>query len=244
MSTELNRPILTLRRILAFGAHPDDIEFGCGGVLLKAAQEGAEIKLCIGSRGESGTNGTPQMREAEAREAAKLLDAEVEFFDLGGDSQIEATRANALTLAREIRRFQPQSLLAPTLSPDQHPDHVAVGTLVRDAARLARYGGLSALKAFPAHAITDLFYYPISPGAELPGQLAFRFDISTVAEDWERLMACHASQMKTRRYIDLQRARAHMYGLEAGVEFAQLLYPNDPFLIKSWNNLPRSTRVF
>ena len=55
-------------RILGVGAHPDDLEFGCGGVLLAEAARGSEISLCICSRGEAGSNGTPNEREAEARE--------------------------------------------------------------------------------------------------------------------------------------------------------------------------------
>jgi LmbE family N-acetylglucosaminyl deacetylase len=234
----------THRRILAFGAHPDDLEFGCGGILLQAAKEGAQITLCLCSRGESGSNGTAEIREAEARKAAQLLKAEIQFLDLGGDGLIENTRANALLIAQEIRRQQPTTVLAPTLTENQHPDHAAVGALVRDAARLARYGGLDALSEQPLHTIEELFYYAISPGAEPAGVEAIRFDISDHAEAWTALMACHASQMKTRRYIDLQLARARMHGLSAGVEAAQLLFPNDPLLLSSWAQLPSSTRLF
>ncbi|MFN2509733.1 MAG: PIG-L family deacetylase, partial [Chthoniobacterales bacterium] len=50
---------MTGLRILAIGAHPDDIEFGCGGILLGEAARGSEIFLCVCSRGESSSNGTP-----------------------------------------------------------------------------------------------------------------------------------------------------------------------------------------
>ena len=50
-------------RILAVGAHPDDVEFACGGVLLTEAARGSKLFLCVCSRGESGTNGTPDERE-------------------------------------------------------------------------------------------------------------------------------------------------------------------------------------
>ena len=55
-------------RILAVGAHPDDVEFACGGVLLTEAARGSELFLCVCSRGESGTNGTPEEREVTRRE--------------------------------------------------------------------------------------------------------------------------------------------------------------------------------
>ncbi len=70
-------------RILAVGAHPDDIEFGCGGILLGAAARGSEIALCLCSRGEAGSNGTPDEREAEARHAAGFLGATITFLEFG-----------------------------------------------------------------------------------------------------------------------------------------------------------------
>src|SRR5436309_1363762 len=115
-----------LERILAIGAHPDDIEFACGGILLAERARGVEIFLCICSRGESGTNGTAQEREAEARAAADLLGAQIEFLDLGGDAHFEATRENAFKLARQIRLVRPNLLLSSVTSADQHPDHHVV----------------------------------------------------------------------------------------------------------------------
>ena len=77
-------------RILAVGAHPDDLEFGCGGVLLAEAARGSEISLCICSRGEAGSNGTPNEREAEARSAAQILGAKIDFLELGGDATLRS----------------------------------------------------------------------------------------------------------------------------------------------------------
>src|SRR4051812_29212490 len=98
------------KRILAIGAHPDDLEFACGGILLAEAARGSEIFLCVCSRGESGTNGTPEERQAEARAAADLLGAKVEFLDLGGDAHIESTRPNAFAIARQLRLVRPDLL--------------------------------------------------------------------------------------------------------------------------------------
>src|SRR3954453_19908097 len=110
-------------RILAIGAHPDDIEFACGGILLVEAARGSEIALSFSSRGESATNGTPEEREAEARRAANLLGAKIEFVDFGGDSHMETTNDNAFELARQIRLHKPDVLLTSVTSDDQHPDH-------------------------------------------------------------------------------------------------------------------------
>ena len=232
-------------RILAVGAHPDDIEFGCGGVLLAEAARGARISLCVCSRGESGTNGTPPEREAETRNAAQLLGASLEFLDLGGDCQIEASPAHALRIARRIRATNPNVLLAPVTSPNQHPDHAAVGALCRDAARLARYGGIDALRDSPAHAVDHCFGYAVTPGAEPSSNgIALRVDISAHLARWIELMECHQSQLRTRRYIDLQTARARLLGVEAGVEYAQALFPADDLLIETLTDMPRSVRLF
>lgn len=240
MSSVPEQPV----RLLAFGAHPDDIEFGCGGVLLEAASAGAQITLVVGSRGESGTNGTPEVRTAECAAAARQLGAELRFLTLGGDGQIEASREHALLLAGEIRRARPGIVLAPTLTANQHPDHVAIGAMARDAARLARFGGLEALRTWDPHTIEHLLGYAVAPSAEPPGERGLWVDVSPVLADWEALMRCHASQLKTRHYVELQVARARARGLEAGVEAVQVLYPQDALLFSSLAGLPRSVRLY
>ena len=66
--------------LLAFGAHPDDIEFGCGGVIARETRAGRRVHLVICSHGEAGSNGTPAERKVEAERAAALLGATVEFI--------------------------------------------------------------------------------------------------------------------------------------------------------------------
>ena len=231
--------------LLAIGAHPDDIEFGCGGVLLAEAARGSAIALCVCSRGEAGTNGSPEEREAEARTAAKLLGATIEFLDLGGDCRMEVSAANNLALARLIRKVRPDLLLSPTPRGDQHPDHMIISQLCRNAARFARYAGLEELRDLPAHAIKHHFEYAITPGAE-PSDHATNFcvDISLHFERWVELMECHATQLRTRRYVELQTARARLLGLTNGVEYAQALYPVNDFLVRDLGELPASVRLF
>src|SRR5208282_2512971 len=98
--------------ILAFGAHPDDIEFGCGGIIARETRAGRKAHLVVCSRGESASSGTPARRVAEARKAAALLGASIEFVLLGGDARLAATPAHALRLAAVIRRVRPGIVLA------------------------------------------------------------------------------------------------------------------------------------
>jgi LmbE family N-acetylglucosaminyl deacetylase len=230
--------------LLAFGAHPDDIEFGCGGVIARETQSGRPAHFVICSRGESGTNGTPTERTAEAQNSAALLGATCEFIDLGGDAHLTHSIAHVLKLATIIRRLRPQIVLAPTTIENQHPDHVVVGRLVRDAARLARYGGVAELRDSPAHAIASLLFYAITPDAEPADRSAILIDISAAIPAWTAAMEAHATQLRTRNYVELQLARARVNGLRSGTSHATALFPNDPLVFDSLAPIARSARQF
>jgi LmbE family N-acetylglucosaminyl deacetylase len=232
--------------LLAFGAHPDDIEFGCGGIIARKTQSGHSAHFVICSRCESGTNGTPAERTQEAEKAAAILGATVEFIDLGGDAHLTHSIAHVLQLAAIIRCLRPQIILAPTVVENQHPDHIVVGRLVRDAARLARYGGVAELRDTPAHAIASLLFYAITPDAEPTDRSAILIDISApaVIATWTAAMEAHASQMRTRNYVELQLTRARLNGLRSGVDHAIALFPNDPLVFDSLTPLTRSARQF
>ena len=142
--TELSPDTLA---VLAFGAHPDDIEFGCGGVIAQETLAGRPAHFVVCSRGEAATHGQPEQRVTEARQAATLLGATIEFIEFDGDSHLEVRAAHAITLAGVLRRVRPGIVLAPSLVENQHPDHSRLGRLVCDAARLACFGGLRELSA-------------------------------------------------------------------------------------------------
>ncbi|MGH9475719.1 MAG: PIG-L family deacetylase [Terriglobales bacterium] len=228
--------------VLAVGAHPDDIEFGCAPLLLREADAGNQITLLVLSRGEAGTAGTPQLREQESRAAAALFRAHIEFLDFRGDCQLEASPANAIRLAGEIRRYQPAMVLAPHPDANQHPDHAAAGQLVRDACRLARYGGLLELKILPPHHVGQLYFYDITQhGVRSPDLVV---DISDLVERWGQVMSCHASQVQSKGYIELQKTAARLLGLGMGVDYACGVYVNDPVRVERLSALPLSARNF
>ncbi len=230
--------------ILAFGAHPDDIEFGCGGVIAGETRSGRAAHFVVCSRGEAGTNGTPEERMAEAKHAAKILGATLEFVDLDGDAHLELRTAHAIKLAGVIRRVRPAVVLAPTVEENQHPDHWRLGKLVRDAARLARYGGLEELREQTPCAIGQLLFYALSPDAEPPNSPPVLIDITASKKSWTAAMEAHASQMKTRNYVELQLARATVNGSRCGVEAAMALWPNDPLVFDSLVSIAHGARRF
>lgn len=238
--------MVELPKLLAFGAHPDDIEFGCGGVIARETRSGRAAHLVVCSRGESATHGTPAERTAEAEHAATLLGATLEFVELHTDAHLEVRVEHSLTLAAILRRIRPGLVLAPSLVPNQHPDHSRLGQLVRDAARLARYGGVSELRDQPPHSIDHLFFYAVTPEAEPTDLPRVLIDISPpdLVTAWTAAMQAHVSQSRSRDYVELQLARARLYGLRAGVEHAVPLFPNDPLLITSLAQVGRGARQF
>ena len=232
--------------LLVVGAHPDDIEFGCGGVVAKETQAGRRAHCVVCSRGESGSFGTPAERTAEAEKGAALLGASIEFVEFDGDAHLTINPRHAIKLAQIVRERRPGVVLAPSVVENQHPDHWRLGTLVRDAVRLARYGGVKELRSAPPHAIDQLFFYALSPDAEPRDATAVLVDVSSpdVVAVWTAAMEAHVSQMQVRRYVDFCLMRARVNGLRAGVEHAIALFPNDPIVVDSLAQLTRGARTF
>ncbi len=232
--------------LLAFGAHPDDIEFGCGGVVPLETRQGRQAHFVICSRGEAASNGSPAERQKEAEKGAQLLGATVEFIELDGDAHLEVKTAHAIKIAAIIRKKRPQIILAPSLVENQHPDHARLGRLVRDASRMARYGGILELRKSKPHGIQQLFYYALSANAEPRDITPVLIDISDpkVIRTWTAAMEAHASQSRTRNYVELQLLRAKSLGAAAGIEYAAALFPNDPCVLASLAEASRGARRF
>jgi bacillithiol biosynthesis deacetylase BshB1 len=118
--------------VLAIGAHPDDVELGCGGTLAVLARQGKKVGILHLTRGEMGTRGTAEERIAEAEAAARALGAvEMDFLDCG-DGGLRAGPAEEDALIGKIRLWRPDLVLGPTPA-DRHPDHGRAHRLVEAA---------------------------------------------------------------------------------------------------------------
>ena len=122
--------------ILAFAAHPDDIELSAGGTILKAVKEGRKVGIVDLTKGELGSRGSSVIRGDEAAAAAGILGLSIRenlgltdgFFEINQDSQLEVVRM--------IRKYQPEIVLANAVS-DRHPDHGKGAELVHKSAFLS-----------------------------------------------------------------------------------------------------------
>lgn len=122
--------------ILAFGAHPDDVEMSCGATLAKAIANGKKAGIVDLTRGELGTRGSAQLRAEESAEAARILGVEVRE-NLGmPDGFFENDKDNQLMVIQMLRRYQPQIVLCNAID-DRHIDHAKGSRLVSDACFLS-----------------------------------------------------------------------------------------------------------
>lgn len=122
--------------VLAFGAHPDDVELGASGTLLKLGSLGKKTGIVDLTRGELGTRGTPEIRDKEAAAAGEVLGLSARE-NLGfRDGFFTHDEEHITTIVSAIRAYQPDVVLAPAIS-DRHSDHGRGSKLVRDACFLS-----------------------------------------------------------------------------------------------------------
>lgn len=115
--------------ILAFGAHPDDVELGCAATLAKAVDSGKKVGIVDLTLGDLGTRGTPEIRLDEAQEAAKILGAEVRENLRFRDGFFRNDEEHQLEVIRLIRKYRPNVVIC-NAPHDRHPDHGRASELV------------------------------------------------------------------------------------------------------------------
>lgn len=182
--------------VLAVGAHPDDVELGCGGTLAMLARRGRRVGIVHLTRGEAGSRGTPAERRREAERAAEALGAvALEILDCG-DGALRTGAAEEDELIAVLRRRRPELVLGPPPE-DRHPDHGRAHALAAAAcyyAGLAGRGAGSPPGAAPPSA-------PHRPGAVFHYMQHDSFEpafVVDVGADWETklaALACYESQL-------------------------------------------------
>lgn len=118
--------------ILAFGAHPDDVELGAGGTLISHKAKGYSFGIVDLTQGELGTRGTAEIRLEEAKKAAEIMGADARE-NLGFDDGFFVNdKAHQLKVIEKIRKFRPRIVIC-NAEHDRHPDHGRGGALIEEA---------------------------------------------------------------------------------------------------------------
>lgn len=122
--------------ILAIGVHPDDVELGCGGTLLKHIADGRKVGILDLTQGELGTRGSAELRLQEADAAAQVLGVHMRE-NLGlADGFFQNDEASQREIIKVLRKYQPEIVLA-NAPKDRHPDHGRASKLAYDACFLS-----------------------------------------------------------------------------------------------------------
>ena len=122
--------------ILAFGAHPDDVELGCGGTIAKEIANGKKVGIIDLTRGELGTRGDSKTRDKESSDASKILGLEIRE-NLGfRDGFFINDEIHQLEVIKMIRKYKPEIVLC-NAQDDRHIDHPKGAELVSDACFLS-----------------------------------------------------------------------------------------------------------
>lgn len=122
--------------ILAFGAHPDDVELGCSGTIAKEISLGKKVGIIDLTRGELGTRGSVEIRNQEAAAAAKILGVSVrENLDMR-DGFFVNNEAHQMQIIKKLRKYRPEIVLCNAID-DRHIDHGKGSKLVSDACFLS-----------------------------------------------------------------------------------------------------------
>lgn len=122
--------------ILAFGAHPDDVELGCAATIAKEISLGKTVGIIDLTRGELGTRGSAEIRDVEAEKAAKILNVSVRENLSFRDGFFKNNEKHQLEIIRMIRKYKPEIVLCNAID-DRHIDHGKGSKLVSDACFLS-----------------------------------------------------------------------------------------------------------
>jgi N-acetylglucosamine malate deacetylase 1 len=174
--------------VLFVGAHPDDVELGCGGTVLKLKSLGRKVAVVDLTEGELGTRGTPETRRQEARAAAEVLGLDFRTNLNLEDGEILVDKASRTTLIRVLRACRPRVVV--THSRGGHPDHGKTATLVEEA---VHHSGLSRIETGQPRFRPERIAYWLNTSQMTPPHMIV--DISEFYEQKERAIRAFSSQL-------------------------------------------------
>jgi len=233
--------------ILAIGAHPDDIELSCSGLLAKEIDRGKSVALLDLTQGELGTNGDEKTRKQEAYNAATTLGATTRRNLAMPDAFFENNKENQVLIIEQIRDFQPDIVLCNALD-DRHIDHPKAAKLVHDACFLSglakietQFNNQQQLKWRPKHVLHYIQWYDMEPDVIIDISGYIHKKIEVVKAYQSQFYQPGSQQSKTpissKNFFDSVEYRARNLGRIIGTEHAEGYLVKKPIAINSVDDL-------
>ncbi|MFQ5453152.1 MAG: bacillithiol biosynthesis deacetylase BshB1 [Candidatus Zixiibacteriota bacterium] len=228
--------------ILAIAAHPDDIEITCGGLLIKMIKMGRKVGVLDLTRGEMGTFGDENDREAEASKAAEIIGLSYRENLTLPDSGVQYNQENKYKIARILRETKTELVILPHWE-QRHPDHLVCSRLGFDACFLAGLKKIN-IDGYPFRP-RKIIYASYSRTTDF----SFLVDISDEFEQKCQAIAAYKSQFDNPdnakrifqpgiNIFDYLRTRAGYLGQLAGVNYAEAYVLKDRILIDDPQKMP------
>lgn len=214
-------------RVMAIGAHPDDIELLCGGTLLRCRQRGDAVVMCVVTDGRAGHPTMPEeqlirTRRSETQAVADALGAELLWLGIP-DEQALDTQENRLRVVEAIRRARPDIIITHDAD-DYHPDHRGAAALVFAASFISSLVKIKTETA-PHSKVTPIFTMDRLAGLDFQPEVYV--DISGVIGGKADLLRRHASQLEWLKHhdnidlVEFGTSVARFRGLQCGVTHAE-----------------------
>lgn len=217
--------------ILVFGAHPDDAELGAGATIAKEIALGKKVGVIDLTRGELGTRGTAEIRDAEAAKAAEILGLSIRENMRFADGFFRNDREHQLAIIQKVRQYRPDIVLCNAVE-DRHIDHGRGSALVSDACFLSGLIKIpTEIKGKPQEAWRPGNVYHYIQWKNLTPD--FALDVSGYMEQKLEAIGAYASQfydpdseepqtpISSKNFTDSVAYRARDLGRLIGVEFAE-----------------------
>ena len=218
--------------ILAFGAHPDDIELACAGTLMKSIDEGKKVGIVDITRGELGTRGDAVTRTLESAAAAKVMGVYIrENLDLK-DGFFENNEETLKKVIAVIRKYQPTIILC-NAPYDRHPDHGRAAKLMADAAFLS---GLRKIETYIDGVLQEAWRpsYVFNYLQDQYIQPSFLVDVTGYQDRKIEAIKCYKTQffnpnhnhepqtyISSPVFLDALKGKGLNFGKQIGVEYAE-----------------------
>jgi len=214
--------------ILAIGCHPDDLEIGCGGTLIRYVQAGHKVSMCTITNGNMGhvvimPDELREVRRKESEAAAKIIGADYYCVDVG-DGTVEASdKEMRLRLIEIIRKTKPDVII--THNPDDYMrDHMQTSATAYDASFVSTFPHVFTESEYTTGFPTVMYMDTIAGVGFIPTEYV---DISDVFEQKIEALACHKSQIQWMLdhdridFLDFVRTCNKYRGLQCGVAYAE-----------------------